>query len=157
MTRSYTSAAKTEFNATSGDAPLVLMEITHDALAEPIRVVNNTEDVTSGGHTYTAMGFRVTLPDDYEGRVPKARLSVDNIGRELTQWLEIAGGGEGALVRLMQVMPAALNTIEWEITLELANVAVDTYQVTGELGFDDLLGKQAIPLTYRPDTTPGVF
>lgn len=157
MTRSYTAAAKAEFNSTSGDAPLYLLEISHSALTEPIRVVNNTEDIVSNGETFIALGFRISLPEDFEGRVPKARLTVDNVGRELTQWLEIAGGGEGASVRLMQVMPSAPNVVEWEITLELANVSIDTWQVSGELGYEDLLGKPAVPLTYRPDTTPGVF
>lgn len=159
MSRAYSSAAKAEFNALSGDAPLVCLEITHSALVTPVRVVNDTVDLAPGpgGATFTALGFRVTLPDDAEGRVPKARISIDNIGRELTQWLEAAAGGEGSEVRIMQVMRAAPTVVEWEITMELTNVNVDTWQVSGELGFDDLLGKPAVLLTYRPETTPGVF
>lgn len=157
MSRSYTAAAKREFNALSGDAALILLEIDHSALDEPVRIVNDTQDIVSNSATYLALGFRVTLPDDYQDKVPRAKLSIDNIGRELTQWLEIAGGGEGASVRLMQVMRDAPNLIEWEITLELTNVSVDTWQVTGDLGFEDLLGKSAVPITYTPQTAPGVF
>ena len=157
MSRSYTTNAKREFNALSGDAALVLLEIHHSALSEPIRVVNNTEDIISNGETYIAMGFRVTLPDDMEGKIPRATLAVDNIGRELTQWIETAAGAEGATVRLMQVMPSALNVIEWEITLELTNIKVDTWQVSGDLGFEDLMGKAACPMVYNKHTAPGIF
>ena len=157
MSRAYSSAARAEFNALSGDAALILLEIHHSALSVPIRVVNNTEDIISNGETYIAMGFRVTLPDDFEAKIPRATLSVDNIGRELTQWIETAGGAEGATVRIMQVMPAALNVIEWEITLELSNITIVTWQVSGDLGFEDLMGKSAVPMVYNKHTAPGIF
>ena len=97
------------------------------------------------------------MPSDFEGQIPKATLSVDNIGRELTQWIEAAAGAEGATVRLMQVMPSAPDLIEWEITMELSNLKLDTWQVSGQLGFEDLLGKPACPMVYNKHTAPGIF
>lgn len=145
-------------NATSApETPLLLLEITHPDLDEPIRVVNDTQDLICQGKRFVALGFRATLPDDQENQLPRARLSVDNVGRELTKWLEISSGGLGAECRMLLVLRSAPDLIEWDITMTLSNVSITPQEVTADLGFEDLLNRPAIPLTYRPDTAPGLF
>ncbi len=158
MARSYSNTFKEKSNSTGADeAPLYLLEIDHADLSSPVRVVNDNQDLVSNGNTFVAMAFRVTLPDDLQHGLPHAKLSVDNIGRELTQWLESSGGGKGATVRIMQVLRSDPDTLEFDITMDLSNVSMSMSQITGTLGFEDLLNRPAVPLTYRPDTTPGLF
>jgi len=157
MPRTYSRSLQAAVNATSGEAPRVLLEITHPGLAQPVRVVNDTQDLTSGGHLFVGLGFRITLPDDQEGRLPSAQLAVDNVGRELVQWLEVSNGGAGAQCRLMQVMRSAPDTIEWEITMELSHIVVTTPEVSGTLGFEDLLNRPGCAMRYDPTTAPGLF
>lgn len=158
MPRNYSRPYKEMINATgAGEAPLTLLEITHPDLASPVRVVNDVQDLVSNGNTFTALAFRVTLPDDLDSGQPRAQLAVDNVGRDLTSWIEASAGAAGAAVRLMQVRRSAPNTIEWEVTLDLNNVSMNMLEVSGELGFDDLLNLPGIALTYRPDVAPGLY
>lgn len=158
MPRNYSAAYKSTLAQTSApEAPLILLEITHPDLALPVRVVNDTQDVTSNGDLYVAVPFRCELPDDLENQQPKARLAIDNVGRDLVYWLEISGGGEGSSVHVMQIMRSAPDVVEWEITMQLANVRITQAEVSGELNFENLFGRPAVAVQYRPDTAPGVF
>jgi len=157
MPRGYTSNFLERTGSTSGDAPLYLLEIEHPQLTTPIRIVNDTQDVVSNGDTFTAFAFRVSLPDDIDKQLPRARLSVDNVGRELVQWLDASAGGKGATVRVMQIMRDAPDLVEFEITLDLLNVSQTAAEVSAELGFDDTLNLAGLPISYRPDVAPGLF
>lgn len=154
---SYTAAFREDVGSTSGTAPLYLLEITHDQLAVPIRVVADTQDLISNGDTYTAYAFGISLPDDRAGQLPRANLVIDNLGQELTQWLDASGGGRGAQVRIMQVMRDAPDVIEYETTLDLLNVGQSLARISGELGYDDTLNQAGLAATYRPDNCPAIF
>lgn len=156
--RNYTSAAKQNLLATSADEPfLILLEITHTDLAAPIRVVNDVQDIVVSGDTFVAMPFRVTLPDDVKGQIPQATLEVDNIGRELTQWLEVSGGGQGAKCKIMQVMRSDTSIIEFEIELDLTNLSITNEVVSGQLGFVNTLGRISTVPNFTPATAPGLW
>ncbi len=157
MAKAYTTHYKERAGALSGAAPVYLLEITHSALAQPVRVVNDNQDLVSNGNTYTAIAFRISLPDDLAGQIPRARLSIDNVGRELTQWLDASSGGRGAQVRLMQVMRDTPDVIEYDVTLDLLNVRQTPLEISGELGFQNVLNLAASAISYRPDNTPALF
>lgn len=94
--------AKRNLLATApGDPYLVALEITHPDLSVPIRVVADTQNIVIEGHEFIACAFKLTKPDDVDQQLPHAELSVDNIGRELTQWLEYSNGGKGAMCRII--------------------------------------------------------
>lgn len=154
---SYSSHFRERTGSLSGEEPLYLLEISHPQLAQPIRVVNDTQDLVSGGHSFTGMGFRVALPDDFAQQMPRAQIAIDNVGRELTQWLEASNGGAGAQVRMMQVMRDAPDLLEADVTLDLINVKQNALQVSGDLGFEDTLNQPGLIATYRPDNTPSIF
>src|SRR5690606_39131359 len=125
------------------ETPLVCLEITHPELPTPVRVVNDTQALTSNGETFVALVFRIQLPDDLDKQMPRARLALDNVGRgpdgnSLADWLERAGGGRGARVRIMVLLRSAPDTIEWETTMDLANVQLALTEISGELQYEDL-------------------
>lgn len=158
MARPYSAAYKSTLAGTSApEAPLIMLEINHAALPEVVRVVNDTQDITSNGELYLACPFRCELPDDFEGQAPRARLAVDNVGRDLMYWIETSGGGQGSTVKFIQVMRSRPDQIEWSITMNLYNVVANFKEVSGDLGFDNLFGRPSIAMTYRPDTAPGCF
>lgn len=136
---------------------MILLEIYHPDLSAPVRVINDTQDLTSNGNLFIACPFRFVLPDDFEGQIPKAKLAVDNVGRDLMYWIETSGGGEGSTVRILQIMRSRPDTIEWEITMNLFNVMVTMQEVSADLGYEKLYSKPAILWQYRPDNSPGVF
>ena len=156
--RNYSSAARENLLATSADEPfLVLLEITHADLAVPVRVVNDTQNLTSNASEFIACPFDITLPDDVNGQVPQAKLEIDNIGRDLTQWLEYSRGGQGAICRIMQVMRSDPNTIEFDMTLDLTNMVITNETVVGMLGFQNMLNRSGTVPTFTPQTAPGLW
>ena len=140
------------------DVPLTALEITHLDLNTPIRVVNNTENITIEGNEYIALRFDAVFADDQQGQVPRAQIRIDNVGRALTEPLDRIGGGAGAAIRAMQVMrDADPKVIEWEVTMDLAGVTVNQLEVTATLGFDPLLSRAAVTLRHDPQNSPGLF
>lgn len=196
MAGAYTQAGRTNLLATSADEPfLILLEITHPDLAEPVRVVNDTVDASivqdDGSGTavdiaFVACPFQITLPDDVDQQIPKAQLSVDNIGRELTQWLEYSNGGRGAKCRILQALKSEAEKyqawefgdyaagyfaedyvegeslvdwrpFEYDMTLDMTSMAIDNLAVTADLGYQRTAGMPAVAMRYDPKTAPGLF
>lgn len=158
MPRNYSPEYKSTLAATSPpEIPVALIEIDHPDLAEPVRVVNSESDFISNGKQYIAIGFRYVLPDDFEGQLPRARLAVDNIGRDLMQWIESTAGGQGSSVKMMQAMRSRPNQIEWSIRMGLYNTVATQKEVSAELGYENLFTKPAVALSFRPDTSPGIY
>ena len=155
--RSYSRTLVERISRTSGEAPLTLLEITHADLTAPVRVVNDTQDCTSGGNLFVGVPFALALPDDVSGQLPRAQLSVDNVGRDLVGWIDASAGALGAQCRLMQVLRDAPDIIEWEITMDLGAITIDAATIGATLGFDDLLSVPAVSVRYDPTTAPGLF
>ena len=138
------------------DRLLVALEIRHPAVSQPVRVVNDTCDQSLEGHRFVALRFDMRLADDVEGRTPQAQVTIDNVGRELTGWLEAADGGVGATVRVM-IFTDGAGEPEWEVTMDVAQVRLDQEQIIARLGYDPLLGRRAVTFRHDPETSPGLF
>lgn len=158
MSRSLSDAASRNVLATSADEPLLgAIEILHPDLEVPARFVNDTQDITIEGHTFFACRFDLTLPDDKDEQVPDARLEVDNVGRDLTQWLEESQGGRGAKCRILMVLRSSPTNLEFDMTMDLTSLEVTNFRVTGVLGFKNTLMQSAVAVRYDPTTSPGIF
>lgn len=156
--RDFTDKAKENLLSVSADEPfLVLLEISHPDLETPIRVVNDVQNVTSQGKEYTGMPFNVTLPDDIRSQIPHAILEVDNIGRELTTWLEYSRGGQNAKCRIMQILKSDPDQIELDITMDLTEMVITNQTVKAKIGFVNVLGQAAVTTTFTPRSAPGLW
>jgi len=154
----YSAPARREISKVNADnLPIILLEIDHEDLVDPIRVVNDRQDIVFETNTYTALSFRIALPTDLQQGLPRATLAIDNVGKELVQWLETSSGGAGTTVRIIQVIRSDPSTAELDMTMILSNIAVTAAVVSGELGFDDILNIPGVTLAYTPDVAPGLF
>ena len=148
-------------SGTSTTEYITCLEIYHDDLTTPIRVVGDNQDFTMDSMTYTAIRFGIKLPDDKENQRPRVTLSIDNVGRELTDFIEQSNGGRGAQVRIMHVLRSYHGQddvpIYYDRTVNLDNVTIDSTQVVGQLGYDIVLNEAATKITFRPDTAPGLY
>jgi hypothetical protein len=156
----YSPEATRAINSTEGDAqnvPVLLLQIDHKDLADPVRVVRDTEDLVHKGNTFFALNFDAHLPEQMEQGEPRANLQIDNIGRELVQWLEVSRGGEGATATFIQVRRTDPDTVEWSVVMDLDNIEIDTLLVNAEVKFDTLVNKPGIQVRYTADTAPGLF
>lgn len=158
MAKVYSTDFNKTINAVSAaETPLILLEINHPNLSSPVRVVNDTEDLVHNGVTFTRCAFRITLPDDPDGSLPQAMLELDNIGRELVQWLEVADWSLPTTATLIQVMRSRPNLAEYSITLDMSDISVTPQTVQAKLSFDNLLGLPGMNVSYNSQTAPGLF
>jgi hypothetical protein len=154
----YSAPARREMSKVNAtNLQLTLLEIDHPDLTTPVRVVNDRADIVFETNTYTALGFRIALPSDLQKGLPRASLSVDNVGKELVTWLEDSNGGKGTTVRILQVLRTDTSTAEVDITMTLFNIEVTSAAVTGQLGFEDILNIPAVTLIYSPEVAPGLY
>jgi hypothetical protein len=158
MAKTYSTDFQKTVNAVSAaESPIVLLEITHPNLGTPVRVVNDTEDLTHSGNLFQKMAFRISLPDDPDTALPQATLELDNVGRELVEWLEVADWSQPTQVKIIQVMRSRPNTAEYSITMDLTDITMNRQVVSGKLGFNNLLGLPAVNVFYTPVTAPAIF
>ena len=141
----------------AGELPLVLIEISHVLLAEPIRVVNDVQDVMSNGNNYRAGSFNFVWPDDQDKQTPSAQLAIGNVRGDVGAFFERTHGGRGSILTVLHIMRSAPDFVEDRLVLDLKNVKVSTLTVNGQLGYDDVLNRAGTPCTYRPESAPGVF
>lgn len=127
------------------------------------RVLNQTLQILASGgmatytEEYIACKFRIQFPEDIAQTMPRVPASIDNIGRELTQWLEASNGGKGAEFRIMQVMRDTPDVVEQEYTLTLIKSNQNVMEVTGELGYENVMDQPCLAAVQTPETSPGIF
>lgn len=148
---------QTAINASTTDqAFIMLCEIDHASLSEPIRVANNWQDVVSNGNTYVAFPFEVTLPDDVTDQMPRPTLKIDNVDLAITDAVRKMVGV--ATVQLSVVLSSTPDTVEFgPFAMKLRKVEYDAQTVTGELAFDELWGEPFPGDTIGPNLYPSLF
>lgn len=154
MSRSLSTTARAAIYAQeTGEVFLLLLTIDHDDLDSPIRVVDNTEDVTSRGDTYVAFPFDIALPDESPDSISAVRLTIDNVDRQVVDALRSIS--TPATVTLEVVLASDPDTVEagpFDLSLRSADYTAEV--VTAELVYEDVLnepfpGGRFIPSDYQ--------
>lgn len=142
---------------TSGFFPL-LLELDHDSLSSPIRIVNNNANLTFGGNVYTAFPFRFDFPDETEEGMANARLTVCNVDRTMVEIIRNLPGRPTvtavAAFYFDEGSPVFEQVAAWEFVL--ANVTYDKSIVSGELIYEDRLGINVPAHHMTPFLFPGI-
>lgn len=134
-----------------------LLKIDHASLSAPVRLVNDTRPLTTLGDTFQALPFRVTLPNDKAREMPRARLQMDNVGRELTAELERLPPGAALMATLVVVHRSTPGVVDYQFKAPLSGVRVDMASVSAVMGPDDLMRRPATLRRFDPSTSPGLF
>lgn len=150
-----TAIKQAAYDQETKEVILVIVTIEHDDLAAPIRVVNNTEDITSGGDTYTAFPFDITLPDAREDAPPRARLVIDNVSREITQAIRSISNAATVTLGVIQASNPDVVDPEWPF-FKLTNVKWDVGQVSGDLTLEDFTSEPFPAGIFSPASFPGL-
>lgn len=74
----------------TGEAWLTLLSISHESMPEPLRFTSDTVDTLHAGNAYVPFPFSLSLPDNAEGRVPQARLTIDNTTTQIIAVMRVA-------------------------------------------------------------------
>ena len=138
------------------EAFIVLVTLSHPDLETPIRVNSSGQEVISNGDLFVAFPFEVILPDNVDDRPPRARLSIDNVSREIV--LAIRTISSAPFVTIQIVMASSPSTIEAEFPdFRLANITYDQLTVEGDLTLEEFIGEPYPARIFSPADFPGLF
>lgn len=157
MSRNISPQARSALYAPqTGDVFLILLTLSHSDLDEPIRVSSDSVGTVSRGDTYVAYPFHLTLPDDSEGRAPRARLIIDNIDRLIISTLRRIQ--TAPRLRIDIVRHAAPDVVEAVFDdFRLANVIYDSQSISCDLAIEDFTSEPYPSSTFCPSLFPGLF
>ncbi len=156
MTLSATTARRLQ-QVTDGAGVLMLLEIAHPSFSETIRIVNDTRNLTALGHDWIALPFYVTLPSDKPKETPRARLQMDNVGRDFSSELEALPPGASLKATIRMVHRTTPNTVDYQFAAPMSGVKIDGPSVSATVGRDDLMRLPAVRLRFDPATAPSLF
>lgn len=155
----FSKIATLEKNKLSSDAPfLLLFDISHEQLAENIRLVRNTEDVTWAGKTWTA--FPVDIEDYSEDgkSLPALNMKIAAGQGLITTYMQKYGGLTDARVRIYIVHAKCLDVDkpEMELEFQITETTYDEQWITFTLGASPELANRFPAWKYLTDFCPFV-
>lgn len=154
--RSLSDRATESQNAeATGEVWLPLVEIAHPELAEPIRVVNNNENITSNGNLFVAWDFEMVLPGEDPDNPSTARLDIGNIDPVIIKSLREISGPPAVTVQIILAADPDLVEIEFA-GLALRNAKYDAGKISGDLAFEEILS-EPVATMLTPAMFPGLF
>lgn len=156
MPRSISALARSEINAQqTGEAILLMLQITAPDIDGVIRVVRDSQDLVSRGHTYQRFPFDIEIPGEAEEAPPLIKLAIANADRRIVQAVRETVGP--ITVILEAVLASTPDTIEaGPFEFRLRNVDYDDNQVTGSLHFEDLMNEPYPGDSFTPALFPGL-
>jgi hypothetical protein len=157
MSRNVSSTTRQAFYAEqTGYLFLVLVEISHADLTNPIRLVNNYESIVHNGDTYDAFAFNFTPPVEVDGEIKNAEISFDNVTRQVVEAIRSITSPPDVTAKLIRAdAPDTVEAGPWEF--KLRNVTYQRQEVSGELVPDGPLRLNISTISYSNLTFPGLY
>lgn len=149
-------AARAILTQETDEVFLACLVISGDGL-ETMRLVNNTEAITRGGHEYTPFSFADDPPDDVDEASPTVTLRLDNVDREVMRLIrEYQGVPECTIDWVMASQPDTI--VHGPYAFSVLSCEYDEMVISVNLGYEEDFLNQAIPgQTYSPPNSPGLF
>lgn len=140
----------------TGEVFLFLVTFTHPSLSEPVRLVNNLEDIVSRGFTYKAFPLELSLPPDDGDTLPSIRLVCQNASLELIEILRSVNGLLDVTIEL--ILASTPGYIEAEISnMRVSSIDYNKDTITLNCTVDDFLNTSFPKERYLPNNFPGLF
>ena len=157
MTRSVSDALKrAAFAAETEEVFIVLLTIAHAEMEEPFRLSSDAVDTVSRGNTYYAFPFGLQLPDDSDEGPPKAKITVDNIDRNIVA--AIRSISTWPSVTLEVVLASDPDVVEASFEdFQMREITYNSLVVEGTLSMEALLQEPYPAGTFNPSQFPGLF
>lgn len=148
-------------------AVIVLLTLSTEDLPDTIRVCNvpvqkfselgeNVYGLVSNNQQYLFLPFDIELPQDDKTGAVSARLTIDNVNRQIVQYARETKKPISVTVQV--VLSNDLDTVEFESTdFKLTNVIYNGFSVSGDLSID-YLGLEPFPCgRFTPSGFSGLF
>lgn len=157
MSRNISATGKQAlFSQETSEVFLILITIDHADLAQPIRVTSDSVDTVSRGNTFVAFPFELDLPTDTFDAPPRARLTIDNIDRQIVQAVRDISSPAEVLMEI--ILASAPDNVEVSFPdFKLSNVNYDALTVSGDLIVEDFSAEPYPARVFGPADFPGIF
>lgn len=144
------------FSQGSDDPFLTLVTLSHTSFAEDIRLVNNSQSITSRGLLFTAFPMRIRLPADDGENQREISLDFDNVSLELIN--EIRTVTDFINVKIEMILASIPDAVQMEFDeLKIQNLTYDKTRISARLFMDDFLQTEVSSERYSPSGYPGIF
>lgn len=164
--RNLSAAHYEAANAQStSEAWIVLVTLSNANLTDDIRVASDPKQllpvagvrgVISRGQEFIYLPFNINLPTQDDTGTSRARLSIDNISREIVQAVETARGEINCLVEV--VLASDTDAVEIaQPNFQLESVSYDALVVEGDLAVKTLISEPVPWGRFTPSYFPGLF
>ena len=157
MSRNLSSETlKALFSQETDQVFVMLLTLYHESLMTPIRVCSDSKMILSRGNEFISYPFEVVLPDDKENGPLRARLLIDNIGREVMSAIKQISTAAQVTIEIIRV--ADPDVVEASFPdFRLTNVTYNALTVQGDLTLEDFTAEPYPYLTFTPSSFPGLF
>lgn len=152
-------ARRALFASETGEVFLLLITISHASFTPPIRVVNNTTNITSRGNVFLGCPFQLSLPDEREEQLSsQMQIQIDNVDRKIMEGIRSLPVGATPTVTAELILASDPNTVEQDFPdFTLRQVEYDALVITGSLMVEDMLNERYPQFEFTPVWFPGLF
>lgn len=133
------------------------LEVTNPSFTEPMRICNDVQDFVSKGVAYIGLPFGFTLPEDQGGSAPRMQLTLDNVGRGITDELERLQPGTTTMAKLNVVARNTPDVHENSFWMPMTSVTVSGATAQAICSVDELMRQSACKQVANPFTLAGIF
>jgi hypothetical protein len=144
------------FSQESADPFLTLVTLTHQSFAQPIRLVNNTKDITSRGNVFGAFPMKIRLPIDDGETAKEFSIQFDNVSLELID--EIRSVTTRIGVKLEMILASMPDVVQMsQEDLFINSITYNARSINARLVLDSFLNTEMTSERYNPKNFPGIF
>ncbi len=158
-------------SAPTSEVILHTLELRHPSFTQPLRVVNNHQDLTatleadapedpSTAVTFVAFSFRFKLPDVQKTGMPEIEIEIDNVSREVLTYIDQAANSADLIevtYRPYLASDTSAPQMDPPITLVLHDVDADVFAIRGRASFGDYGNRRFPGEWYDAQRFPGLI
>lgn len=146
------------YGAQSDDPFLTLVTLSHASFPDDIRLVNNSDNITSRGALFLAFPVKIRLPVDDGETNREVAIEFDNVSLDLIDEIRNVTSGERITVKLEMILASIPDEVQ--ISLEelfILSVSYNKSRISARLGLDSFLNTELSSERFNPSNFPGLF
>ena len=144
------------FAQESDDPFLTLVTLSHESFDEDIRLVNNSENITSQGNVFLAFPMKIRFPVDDGETTRNFQIEFDNVSLDLIEEIRSVTTAIGVKIEMILAsMPDVIQVSQSELSIQSLNY--NKSRITANIILDNFLNTELTSEKYTPTNFPGLF